>query len=121
MTGFAKLNNEKYPKKISSDDQSYGFLPAFKLQTGNTRGVQTVGYGNTKIDGNNNIITIAGSRTGTYPSVIIGYYMDDRFGIITSSADGLYRQTLNGQHPVDGRPGFWSVGYGIDVIDELST
>lgn len=35
-----------------------------QMSTGSTRGVQTVGYGNTKIDGTNNTITIGNQSTG---------------------------------------------------------
>lgn len=45
MAEFAKLGNDTYPKKSyeGSEDQSYGFVDAFKLQTGTMRGTQGVG------------------------------------------------------------------------------
>lgn len=62
---FAKAptGNDSYPKRSydGQEDQSYGFVDAFKLQTGNTRGVQGVGYGNTKINGAENSITVGDS------------------------------------------------------------
>lgn len=60
MIDFARLNDDSYPKKAAQEDQSYGFQPAFKLQTGNTRGTQVIGHGDTKIDGANNRITVGG-------------------------------------------------------------
>lgn len=60
MADFARLKNgeDSYPKRSfdGQEDQSYGFNPAYKLQTGTLRGVQSVGYGGVKIDGSNNRI-----------------------------------------------------------------
>jgi len=63
---FSRLNNDSSPKRDydGQEDQSYGFIDAFKLQTGNTRGTQTVGYGGAKIDGANNRIVITNPATG---------------------------------------------------------
>lgn len=64
MAEFAKIgSNTSYPSKSydGQEDQSYGFVDAFKLQTGNTRGTQTVGYGDTKINGATNSINLGDS------------------------------------------------------------
>lgn len=51
---FAKVNGsgENYPRKSydGQEDQSYGFSPAFKLQTGSMRGTQGVGTQSLVID-----------------------------------------------------------------------
>lgn len=63
---FAKLGgNESYPKRDfdGGEDQSYGFNPAYKLQTGNLRGTQGVGYGGVKIDGARNRVTLEANNT----------------------------------------------------------
>lgn len=89
MADFAKLNDVKYPKRSFSDqeDQSYGFVPAFKLQTGNTRGTQIVGYGGTKIDGANNRIVIKNQADGT--SIGMGVIPGTtEFGFFSLDADG---------------------------------
>lgn len=68
MLNFSKIGgNESYPRVTfdGQEDQSYGFQPAFKLQTGNTRGTQTVGYGGAKIDGANNRIVITNPADNT--------------------------------------------------------
>lgn len=54
-----------YPQKSydGQEDQSYGFQPAFKLQTGNMRGTQGVGYGGVKIDGAHNRIQLDANDT----------------------------------------------------------
>ena len=60
-----------------------------QLSTGSTRGTQTVGYGNAKLDGSNNRITIGTPDGGT-----IG------FGLIPGSATneyGFFSQDANGQ------------------------
>ncbi len=60
-----KKGDNNYPKRSfdGQEDQSYGFSPAFKLQTGNTRGTQTVGFGGAKIDGANNRISLTADTT----------------------------------------------------------
>lgn len=69
MAKFATISgsNENYPKDNydGQENQSYNFQPAFKLQTGNTRGTQTVGYGGAKIDGANNRIVITNPADNT--------------------------------------------------------
>lgn len=68
MLKFAKIesNSGKYPKQIYDDkeDQSYGFNPARKLQSGATRGVQ-------QIKGKLEVV----DETGTV-RVIIGFQKD---------------------------------------------
>ena len=50
--GFAKLGNDSYPKRDfdGGEDQSYGFQPAYKLQTGTMRGTQGVGTQGVVVD-----------------------------------------------------------------------
>lgn len=58
-----------------------------QLSTGTTRGVQTIGYGNAKLDGPNNRITIGTSDGGT-----IGFGSipgtDNEFGFFSQNANG---------------------------------
>lgn len=68
--GFKILDSteKSYPTSDydGQEDQSYGFLYAFKLQTGNTRGTQIVGNGGARIDGaNNRIIVTDASGSGS--------------------------------------------------------
>lgn len=72
---------------FSTESNISRMLPR-QLSTGSTRGTQTVGYGNTKIDGSNNRITI-----GTPDGGVIG------FGSIpgsTTNEFGFFSQTANG-------------------------
>ncbi len=95
MAKFSTISGdgESYPK-VSYDgqeDQSYGFNPAFKLQTGNTRGTQTVGYGNVKIDGANNQITVGGITLDGNTNTITSKQSDgsiNGFGVIPGSITG---------------------------------
>ena len=95
---FAKLGgSESYPKRDfdGGDDQSYGFNPAYKLQTGNLRGTQGVGYGSVKIDGANKRISVGSDQA----SLILGDQSstDNSFGL--SVSDGTYPRLLAGEYP----------------------
>lgn len=101
MLSFAKIegNSSKYPRQTydGKEDQAYGFVPAFKLQTGNTRGTQTVGYGGAKIDGANNRITITDPASGD----TIGFgaipNTTNEFGFFSLDSDGtLIFKIVNG-------------------------
>lgn len=83
---------QSYPGQA---DQSYGFIPAFKVQTGNMRGVQTVGYGSVKLDGANNRITIGKSKS----SLILGDQnsITKSFGL--SVSDATTPRLLAGEYP----------------------
>lgn len=90
---FAKApgGTDTYPKKSfdGQEDQSYGFQPAFKLQTGNTRGVQTVGYGGAKIDGANNRIVVTNSGDGSSIGMgIIPGSTTNEFGFFALDSNG---------------------------------
>jgi hypothetical protein len=98
---FARLGgSESYPKRDfdGQEDQSYGFQPAFKLQTGNTRGTQTVGYGGAKIDGANNRIVITNPADGTSIGMgIIPGTTANEFGFFSLNEEGgLVMKIVNG-------------------------
>lgn len=100
MLKFAKIErNNKFPKQFfeGQEDQSYGFNPARKLQTGNTRGVQTVGFGGARIDGANNRIIITDPTSnqtmgfGIIPNTL------NEFGFFSLDANGkLITKIVNG-------------------------
>lgn len=87
---YRHVNVAKVSNRDIGDGEMQRILPR-QLSTGSTRGTQTVGYGNTKIDGSNNRITIVnpndnssvgmgaipGSTTGEY-----GFFSTDRSGKI---------------------------------------
>lgn len=124
---FAKIKgSETYPKRSfdGQEDQSYGFSPAFKLQTGNTRGTQTVGYGGTKIDGANNRITIGDSivldgnadtititnSDGTTTGMGLIPGTTDEFGFFSVDPDGnLVLKIVNGLIVGDGTVDFLTI------------
>jgi len=138
---FAKLGgSESYPKRDfdGGEDQSYGFNPAYKLQTGNTRGTQTVGYGGAKIDGANNRIVITNSIDSTSIGMgIIPGSTTNEFGFFSLNASGevimkiingtryVYRPT-NGENFLqdgilpDGSGGFIITKSGSEVEDVFS-
>lgn len=130
-----------YPKAFFQDtgDNSFGFNAAYKLQTGNTRGTQTVGYGNAKIDGANNRITVTnpadgssvgmglipGSTTNEY-----GFFSLDSHGklvmkivlgtkYVYDPANSYVNVTQDGILP-DGTGGFVAAKPGINVKDAFS-
>lgn len=74
------------PKELDRSDLSR-VLPR-QLSTGSTRGTQTVGYGNTKIDGSNNRITIGTPDGGTLGFGSIPGSENDEFGFFSTNADG---------------------------------
>lgn len=51
-------------------------------------------------------------------AVIIGKYMEGRYGLVISDSSGN-RRVLLGQAPDDGRPGHWISDEGQDVITLL--
>lgn len=59
-----------------------------QLSTGSTRGTQTVGYGNTKIDGSNNRITIGTPDGGTIGFGSIPDTTPEEFGFFSTDSDG---------------------------------
>lgn len=96
-----KSTGKKFIRSGSGKD---GSLPASnlsrviprQLSTGSTRGTQTVGYGNTKIDGSNNRITIGTPDGGT-----IGFGSipdtDNEFGFFSTNSSGkLSMKILDG-------------------------
>jgi len=111
-----------------------------QLSTGTTRGTQTVGYGNAKIDGSNNVISV-GSTVGTQGigSIPNGTNTRNEYGfwqtnqaekIIYKQVQGtsLYFNPLDsynnsireGFAPDDGRPGIWVAKKGYDATELLS-
>lgn len=79
----------------SNSDQSR-VIPR-QLSTGSTRGTQTVGYGNTKIDGSNNRITIGTSDGGTIGMGSIPNSTTDEFGFFSLDSGGnLIMKIVNG-------------------------
>ncbi len=101
MLKFAKIESSsgRFPKQIYDDreNQSYGFNDARKLQTGNTRGTQTVGYGGAKIDGANNRITITDPATGQIMGFGIIPNTTNEFGFFSLDSSGnLITKIVNG-------------------------
>ncbi len=106
-----------------------------QMSTGSTRGTQTVGYGNTKIDGTNNTITIAGPDgstvgMGTIPDttpVEYGFFSLDSQGklimkivngtkFVYDPSNNYVNVTQDGLLP-DGTGGFVAAKPGISVDD----
>jgi len=68
-----------------------------QLSTGSTRGTQTVGYGNTKIDGSNNRITIGTPDGGTIGFGAIPGSATNEFGFFSVDSTGkLVMKIVNG-------------------------
>lgn len=70
-----------------------------QMSTGTTRGTQTVGYGNTKIDGSNNRITIGtpdggtiglGNIPGTDPAEYGFFSLDSDGSLVVKIVDGTF-------------------------------
>lgn len=82
----------------SQTDQSYGFQPAYKLQSGSTRGAQIVGNGGTVIDGNNNRITITNPTNNTSLGMgAIPGSTTNEFGFFSLDASGnVVMKIVNG-------------------------
>lgn len=72
--------------QLSSSDLSR-ILPR-QLSSGSTRGTQTVGYGNTKIDGTNNTITIAGPDGSVVGMGAIPGSTTNEYGFFTLDTGG---------------------------------
>lgn len=70
MAEFARLkkNTDTYPKKTydGQENQSYGFTPAYKVQTGDTRGDLTIKGLIRIVDTNGTIRLIMGYRKGAF-------------------------------------------------------
>lgn len=79
----------KVPSVKSSDvgSGSNRILPR-QVSTGTMRGTQNVGYGNTKIDGSNNRITIGTPDGGTVGMGSIPGTSPEEFGFFSTDADG---------------------------------
>lgn len=96
MLKFAKIErNNKFPRQFfdGQEDQSYGFNPARKLQTGNTRGTQTVGFGGAKIDGANNRIVVTDPASGDTigMGIIPGTTKEFGFFSLNKAGDLVYK------------------------------
>lgn len=59
-----------------------------QLSTGSTRGTQTVGYGNTKIDGSNNRITIGTPEGGSIGMGAIPGTTPTEYGFFSTDSQG---------------------------------
>lgn len=140
MADFATITDEGYPKafKEGNEDQSYGFVNAFKLQTGNTRGTQSVGYGGAKIDGANNRIVVSnptdnssvgiGSIPGTNGE--FGFFVLDTNGDVVQKIVGptryIYDLTTKKNILQDGKLPDATYGWAVaapnyDVADGVTT
>lgn len=109
-----------------------------QLSTGSTRGTQTVGYGNTKIDGSNNRITIGTPDGGTIGLGSIPDSTTNEFGFFSTDSSGnVIMKIVNGTMFVfdpansyvnitqsgllpDGSGGFVVAKQGINVDDAFS-
>lgn len=116
-----------YPtaKAIDIGSSSNRILPR-QLSTGSTRGTQTVGYGDTKIDGSNNTITVGDSilldgnndvisvNTDSSASVTLGSITQPDgsvgAGLVVTNTDG----SQTGMGSIPGFPGEW----GMFLTDE---
>lgn len=83
---YASISNTEASSLPSSDLSR--IIPR-QLSTGTMRGTQNVGYGNTKIDGSNNVISVGGTikldgNSGTF-TVISSATTTDPFLSITSA------------------------------------
>jgi hypothetical protein len=91
MLKFASMENGKgkYPRQTydGQDNQSYNFVPANKLQTGNLRGTQGVGYGSVKIDGANNRIQISANDVLTNIGDISDLEDSTGIGLVTTEGN----------------------------------
>lgn len=67
-----------------------------QLSTGSTRGTQTVGYGDTKIDGTNNRITIGSDSSGTIGMGTIPGFPNEIGFFIQDSNNKLVAKWVNG-------------------------
>ena len=88
---------------------SLGRVLPRQTSTGSTRGTQTVGYGNTKIDGSNNVITVGDT-----------ILLDGGNGVITTkNTDGstLGLGTIPGSNPK--RFGFFSLDTAGNLVMEI--
>lgn len=106
-----------------------------QLSTGSTRGTQTVGYGQTKIDGTNNTITIAGPDGSVIGMGMIPGSTTDEYGFFSQDVEGnVVMKIVNGTKYVynpldsyhnvtqdgllpDGSGGFVAAKPGFDVAD----
>lgn len=110
---FAKLaGSGKYPKPFNSanEDQSTGQIYPYKINTGNTRGTQTVGFGNVKIDGANNKISLS----DTISSLTLGDLNEENksFGLgVYDDKNDL--RIIAGKTPTE--------DYGLAVYDDTDT
>lgn len=107
------IYDPKYPgnQVFTPGSDSAGAIPASdisrvlprQLSTGSTRGTQTVGYGNTKIDGTNNTITIENPTTDV--TISLGVIQ----GSITGSGVGLSISNANNFNlfKMDGQTWYW--------------
>jgi hypothetical protein len=87
-----------YPSVRSEDvvSGSNRILPR-QLSTGSSRGTQTVGYGNTKIDGSNNRITIGAPDGSTIGMGAVPDSIENSFGFFSTNTSGsLVMQITDG-------------------------
>lgn len=119
---FTKFGDDNYPKREfeGQEDQSYGFNPAHKLQTGTFRGTFRI----QNDDGS--FITIG--KVADLNEFGTAYY--DANGRLLRKSTALndiyydpqdeYRaRMLQGGSPVDGHMGTWKSQEGLDVVDLL--
>lgn len=93
-SSFKVVNPGSGSDSFSTESNQSRTLPR-QLSTGSTRGTQTVGYGNTKIDGTNNTITIA-SPNGTIGMGAIPGSTTNEYGFFTLDANGRLVQKIIG-------------------------
>lgn len=85
---FTPGTSHKNPEFAKSDLSR--ILPR-QTSTGSTRGVQTIGYGNVKLNGPQNNITIGGTGVAVDQSVILGQYTiggTTGVGLAVTNSDG---------------------------------
>jgi hypothetical protein len=129
---------DEYPKQFFEETGSVGFVQPYLLQSGNMRGTQTVGFGNTKIDSANNRIIITNSvdnsqiGIGTVPGSTTGEFgffsLDSNSNLImkiVGPTQFVYDLTTNkniiqiGRLP-DGSYGMAVAKSGFNVSDGIS-
>ena len=93
------MNNDIYtsnpqtvkPTSVKNEDvkgESIGRILPRQVSTGSMRGTQTVGYGNTKIDGSNNRITIAAPDGSSVGMGSIPGSTENEYGFFSLNAEG---------------------------------
>lgn len=137
-SSYTNINSSQSTDTGSVPTMSMDRVLPRQLSTGSTRGTQTVGYGNTKIDGTNNTITIAAPDGSTIGMGAIPNSTTNEYGFFSLDSQGnLIMKIVNGTQYVynpkdgyvnvtqagllpDGSGGFVVAKPGVDVNDAFA-